>query len=503
MFRNALVSVSDKTGLEAFLKPLADQGMRIVSSGGTARYLEERGFKIIKVSEQTQFPEVMGGRVKTLHPYIHMPLLYRSEIEDDLSILKEHGLEPFDLVVVNLYPFTQALDKNLPLAEMVELIDIGGPTLLRASAKNFKNMTVVCDPSDYEGLLQKGKIELEDRKALAAKVFRHVSSYDHHISNYLSAGDTGEVPALQGDLKGSLRYGENPHQKAFWYQSSSWGLHQAQILQGKELSYNNLLDLDAALRSLFLFEGPTVISVKHNNPCGVARVKNIFEALQNSLQADPVSVFGGIIALNEPIDGTCAKELSGLFLECIVAPQVTDEAKDIFKKKSNLRVLEWPQMLEKSFSPWEYRSIMGGYLAQSQDRVPCDRTEWQLKVGELSENQWLDLEFAWKVCASLKSNAIAVTCGQQSVGLGMGQVNRVDAVQQALERAQKFHPGKKPLYLASDAFFPFPDSVEIAAEYGVKAIIQPGGSVKDAEVIAAAEKHGIPMVMTGRRHFRH
>jgi phosphoribosylaminoimidazolecarboxamide formyltransferase/IMP cyclohydrolase len=503
MFQNALVSVSDKTGLEDFLKPYAEKGMRIVSSGGTAQYLIDRGFEVTKVSEQTQFPEVMGGRVKTLHPNIHMPLLYRSDVEDDKKILKEHGLEPFDLVVVNLYPFASALEKSLPEREMVEFIDIGGPTLLRASAKNFSDISVVCDPSDYQWINEKDELTLDDRKKLSAKVFGHVSNYDSMISNYL-LGEESFGSEIKGTLKDELRYGENPQQKAYWYQKSPSGLHNAEILQGKALSYNNLLDLDAALKTLYLFDEPTVISVKHNNPCGVATSESIFSALTQSLKADPVSVFGGIIASNKVLDKDCAEELSKLFLECIVAPGLTDEAKAVFEKKKNLRVLVWEDLLKaKESQEFEFRNILGGYLAQSKDVVEVDTSGWKVIGDTPTTEQWENFKFAWKVCSALKSNAIAVTCGQQSVGLGMGQVNRVDAVKQALERAAQFHPDKKDLYLASDAFFPFADSIELAAKHGVKAIIQPGGSVKDAEVIAAAEKLKIPMVLTGRRHFRH
>ncbi|MCJ8275771.1 MAG: bifunctional phosphoribosylaminoimidazolecarboxamide formyltransferase/IMP cyclohydrolase, partial [Bdellovibrionales bacterium] len=305
MFKNALVSVSDKTGLEDFLKPFAEKGMRIVSSGGTAKYLQDKGFDVVKVSEQTQFPEVMGGRVKTLHPHIHMPLLYRSDVPEDGEILKERGLEPFDLVVVNLYPFAEALKKDFKQREMVEFIDIGGPTLLRASAKNFSDISVVCDPSDYKWINEKEELTLQDRQKLSAKVFSHVSRYDSMIANYLTGEETFGAQ-ITGTQKDKLRYGENPQQEAYWFQKEKMGLHQAEILQGKALSYNNLLDLDAALKALYLFDEPTVISVKHNNPCGVASAGTISEALKNSLKADPVSVFGGIIASNQVLDESCA-----------------------------------------------------------------------------------------------------------------------------------------------------------------------------------------------------
>ncbi|MEM7645311.1 MAG: bifunctional phosphoribosylaminoimidazolecarboxamide formyltransferase/IMP cyclohydrolase [Pseudomonadota bacterium] len=501
MFKNALVSVSDKTGLEDFLRPLADKGLRIVSSGGTARYLKERGFEVTLVSDQTQFPEVMGGRVKTLHPNIHMPLLQRADVVSDQETLAEHGLQPFDLLVVNLYPFAEALQKDLNEKEMVEFIDIGGPTLLRAAAKNFLSVSVVCDPQDYKWVNEKSELTQQDRKTLSAKVFRHVSQYDAMIANYLNP----ENPIWgAGRPHKVLRYGENPQQDGHWFVDSKQGIHEASILQGKELSYNNLLDLDASLQALSLFDEPTVVSVKHNNPCGVATATTIAEACEKSLAADPVSVFGGIIAFNRSIDKASASALTQLFLECIVAPGVDDEARDILASKKNLRVLIWPNLSETlKVKTASFRSLSGGYLWQSPDEVQIDSSQWDLVSGELSGEDRKGLEFSWKVCASLKSNAISITGVDQSYGLGMGQVNRVDAVEQALSRLKQFHPDQKNYYLASDAFFPFPDSIEKAAAGGVRGIVQPGGSVKDELVIAKAKELNIPMLLTGRRHFRH
>ncbi len=502
MFKNALVSVSNKVGLEEFLRPYANQGMRIVSSGGTASYLEERGFQVVRVKDQTGFPEVMGGRVKTLHPNIHMPILQRADNPEDQALLREYGLEAFDLVVVNLYPFKEGLKKDHSESEMVELVDIGGPTLLRASAKNFDSVTVVCDPEDYQWVQKTKEIDHQSRKKLAAKVFDHVSDYDRHIADYLMDSTTH---GLHGTLHKTLRYGENPSQSAAWFKGEGQGLHEAEILQGKELSYNNLLDLDAAVQALRQFQDEiTVISVKHNNPCGVASDATIASALEKSLKADPVSVFGGIIALNREIDGACARQLSALFLECIVAPSISPEAKELLAAKKNLRVLIWPNLLQESLhTETQFRTVLGGYLTQDQDRVAGHSDNWKLVSGELSPVDWKALSFAWRVCACLKSNAIAVTGVDQTLGLGMGQVNRVDAVEQAFGRAAKFHPEQSDKFLASDAFFPFPDSIELAAQHGVKAIIQPGGSIKDDAVIAKAKELGIPMVFTGTRHFRH
>ena len=547
MFKNALISVSEKTGLDSFLKNFKDEDLRIVSSGGTAGYLQEKGFKVVKVSEQTQFPEVMDGRVKTLHPFIHIPLLQRAEVDEDREILKQYDLQAFDLVVVNLYPFKQGLTKDIDPQEMIELIDIGGPTLLRAAAKNFKSVTVICDPQDYSWIGEKRKTSLQERQQLAAKVFSHIQDYDRSIADYLnrishtvgdgsyplvdSQEDFGVSPksssedkspletniyrkreldesssfTIQGQLHKTLRYGENPQQKARWYQYGSHGLHRAEMIQGKPLSYNNILDMESAIQALRLFnDRAAVVSVKHNNPCGVGEGGNIQEALDFSLSADPVSIFGGIVALNCEINTHCARELTRIFLEAVVAPGISDEAREVLAKKKNLRVLLWKDMLKSNFQKGpQFRSLEGGFLTQSEDQVSASVSQWETVSGELKKQDKLGLSFAWRVCASLKSNAIAVTSTNQSLGLGMGQVNRVDAVNQAFERASRFHPHEESLYLASDAFFPFPDSVELAVKNGAKAIVQPGGSIKDNEVIAKARELNVSMAFTGQRHFRH
>ncbi len=529
MFKNALISVSEKTGLDSFLKNL-NRNMRIVSSGGTAKYLQEKGFKVVKVSDQTQFPEVMDGRVKTLHPFIHIPLLQRAEVDEDQKILKEYNLQAFDLVVVNLYPFKQGLAEKFELREMIELIDIGGPTLLRAAAKNFKSVTVICDPRDYSWIGKKGETNLQERQQLAAKVFHHIQNYDRSIAFYLNSVSNTKEPTsasepnsginfynekedfnetsffeVYGQLHKILRYGENPQQKAGWYQYESHGLHRAEIIQGKPLSYNNILDLESAVMTLRLFnEKAAVVSVKHNNPCGVGEGGSIREALGFSLLADPVSVFGGIVALNREINASCAKELTQIFLEAVVAPGISDEARMILTKKKNLRVLIWKEMLESPpHKELQFRSLEGGFLIQNEDQVNDSVSQWKTVSGELSEQDRQGLIFAWRVCASLKSNAIAITSTNQSLGLGMGQVNRVDAVKQAFGRVSRFHPLEKSLYLASDAFFPFPDSVELAAKNGTTAIVQPGGSIKDDEIIAKARELNVSMAFTGQRHFRH
>lgn len=507
MFNNALVSVSDKSGLAEFLKPLVDQGLRVVSTGGTASYLEKNGIPVVMVKEQTGYPEVMDGRVKTLHPRIHMCLLARSQKKEDLDLLSKEGLEPFDLVIGNLYPFEENLNKPMDLEERVELIDIGGPSLLRAAAKNFSRITVVTDPQDYDWILSKGEVTESDRKALAAKVFSHVSRYDSLIASYLGQNLSSPEYSMGGTFVQSLRYGENPQQQASWYSRSrhSEGLQKAQLLQGKELSYNNLLDLDAAVETLSEFSSTTCVAVKHNNPCGVARRPSIQSAVQDALSADPVSVFGGIIAATDAIDKEAAESLVGLFLECVVAPDYSPEALEVLGQKKNLRILKWPDLMTQSSQPL-IRSLRGGFLVQTPDEVAQNwNDQWEVLASEsLSKEVQSDLLMAWKVCAHLKSNAIAIVSDQQTVGLGMGQVNRVDAVSQAIYRMNQFHSeAKENLVLASDAFFPFPDSIERAAEAGVRWVIQPGGSIKDEDVKQKAKELGVGLVLTGQRHFLH
>ena len=503
MFKNALVSVSDKTGLLDFIRPLAEQGIRLLSTGGTAEHLRDNGFKVIDVSEQTKFPEVMSGRVKTLHPHIHMGLLARDHVSEDLCLLKEYGLEPFDLVVGNLYPFAEAFKKGLKGRELVEYIDIGGPSFLRAAAKNFERICVVCDPLDYSWIHEKHELTLEDRKYLASKVFYHTSAYDSLVARALYERESSPKEfSLAGQLVSELRYGENPQQTAAWYGSTGvlGGLQNAEIIQGKALSYNNLLDLDAATSMLREFsDGPCCVSVKHNNPCGVGLGNDILTAVERSLAADPVSVFGGIVAVNKKIDVEEARRLTALFLECVVAPEYTLEALEVFKKKKNLRVLRWEMREGQGMS---VKTINGGFLIQSKDILE-NVSQWEFKGEEPNPKLMEVLVLAWKVAMKLKSNGIAIARPSQTVGLGMGQVNRVDAVSQAIGRMNEFHKGAKEVVLASDAFFPFADSIEVAASAGVKWVIQPGGSMKDPEVLERASKLGVNMVLTKTRHFLH
>jgi len=523
-FKNALVSVSDKTGLVEFLRPFVEQGLRVVSTGGTLRHLRENGIAAIEVSEQTGFPEVMDGRVKTLHPRVHMALLAREGNDGDAALLRTEGLEPFDLVIVNLYPFESARTRNLPDDELIEFIDIGGPSMLRSAAKSHDRIAVICDPEDYAWVASLPELTLADRRKLAARVYRHTARYDDLIAKTL-APEEDRPDTLVGRLVSELRYGENPHQKAWWYRSPELlrgGLHDAKILHGKPLSYNNILDLDAAYGSVAEFAEPAAVGVKHNNPCGVGSDDtSVSRAVQLAIQADPVSVFGGIIAVNRVVDLVAAEEMAKIFLECIIAPGFEPEALERLRKKKDLRLLAWPQVGEPS-TERQFRTVAGGYLVQTADRTNDgfstrhgfvagdgdhghggESAAWRV-IGEApSAAIKKDLMLAWKVCARLKSNAIALASGGRTVGLGMGQVNRVDAVEQAIARMRKHHAGAPDVCLASDAFFPFADSIELAAAAGVRWVIQPGGSIRDEDVIAKAGELGVNMILTGVRHFRH
>ena len=504
IFKNALVSVSDKTGLTGFLEPFAKRGTRLVSTGGTRRALAAAALASVDVADQTGFAEVMDGRVKTLHPRVHMALLARPGHTGDDQLLREADLAPFDLVVVNLYPFERALAKSPDTNDLIEEIDIGGPTLLRAAAKNFARVTVIVDPADYARVAAMDEVTLTERRRLAAKAFAHVSTYDAMIARALDPAARDAHYALGGTRVRDLRYGENPHQAATWYQrrGASGGWHDARVLQGKELSYNNLLDLDSAVGLLRELTGPAAVAVKHNNPCGVALDADPAAALAKCLAADPVSVFGAIVALNFAVTTEVANLLSAVFLECVVAPEFDERARGILAKKKNLRLLAWQDLARRADDD-RVHSIRGGFLVQDSDRVTAWDPAWSVRGEMPSAALRADLVLAWAVAAHLKSNAIALVAGQQTLGLGMGQVNRVDAVEHAIARAREFHPSARDAVLASDAFFPFADSIERAAAAGVRWIIQPGGSVRDDEVLARAHALGVNVVLTGRRHFRH
>ena len=512
IYRRALISVYDKTGLEDFLKPLIEKGLEIVSTGGTSGFLKSKGFEIEEVKDLTHFPELLSGRVKTLHPHIFIPLLARDWENEDQKTLKDHKIKAFDLLVVNLYPF-QEKTLNKTEKETVEWIDIGGPSLLRAGAKNYFRIMTVCDISDYRKVQKNNDLNL--RREMAVKVFDRLSNYNDSIAQTLKLSPkqiNQDRPreascdlSLSGRFFKKLRYGENPHQIASWYQNSSKGLHQAQIIQGKALSYNNILDFETALQTLKNFTEPCAVAIKHNNPCGVAISTNLYSALEKTLKADPLSVFGGVIALNQKVTEKETDLLKSIFLEGLIAPDFSDKALEALKEKTNLRVLKWSNMLDQTGHLESIRNITGGFLIQSQDLVEKEfNKNWKIFGEPADKEVKKDLLFAWKVSAHLKSNAIAVVQGGQTLGLGMGQVNRVDAVKIALNRVREFHPKQtENLVLASDAFFPFPDSIEWANKGGVSWIIQPGGSLKDPEILKKAEELKINMVLTGNRHFKH
>jgi phosphoribosylaminoimidazolecarboxamide formyltransferase / IMP cyclohydrolase len=510
MARLALLSTSDKTGLIDFARSLVEEfKFDLISSGGTASALKAAGLPVTKVSDYTGFPEILGGRVKTLHPRIHGGILARRDLPQDVVDLETHQIRPIDLVVVNLYPFEQTIaQENVTLPEALEQIDIGGPAMIRASAKNFAHLTVLCNPAQYDAYLQQlrssqGEVSLEFRQACAGEAFSHTAAYDSAIASYLSnqSGQPSQF-TLAGKPLQPLRYGENPHQGAAWYQTGTTnsGWSAATKLQGKELSYNNLVDLEAARRMIAEFTDTTAATIiKHTNPCGTAEGNSLLAAYQKAFNADSVSAFGGIVALNKPIDAPTAKELSKTFLECIVAPGCENEAQEILAKKSNLRVLILPDL---SGGPKEtVKAIAGGFLVQASDDVIEDTSKWQVVTEKQpTPEQIAELLFAWKVCKHVKSNAIVVTRDRTTIGVGGGQMNRVGSAKIALEQAGEKAQGA---FLASDGFFPFDDSVRTAAAAGIIAIVQPGGSMRDQDSIKAANELGLVMIFTGIRHFLH
>ncbi len=507
-----LVSTSDKTGLIEFLKPFVELGLELVSTGGTYEYLKKNNFNVAEVSEVTKFPEVLDGRVKTLHPTIHMGLLADKSNPQHMAQLKEHNVKAFDMVIGNLYPFEKtALNKKSTFEDLIENIDIGGPSFLRASAKNYKSVIILSSPLDYAWVQQKiisNTLNDDDKKRLALKVFSLTAYYDSLIVNKL-AENKEDLEYLNIPLKKKmhLRYGENAHQQAAWYINplEAANLGDIEIHQGKELSYNNLLDLDAAVNLVKLFESPTCVVVKHNNPCGAATAHDVKTAAQKAIQSDPKSIFGGIIAINKPVDLATCELFKDIFLECIVAPEFSAESLKFLSLKKNLRVLTLKSLNVSNASHLSYKSISGGALIQQADSFL--RPDWQFRGEKPSQDMLQDMVFGEKVAAALKSNAIAIVYKGQTVGLGMGQVNRVDAVKHAVERMldckSRFNIDLSEVILVSDAFFPFADSVELIANYGIKWIVQPGGSVQDEKVFEAAEQKSINMIITGRRHFKH
>lgn len=496
----ALLSVHDKTGLVDFARGLHHLGWVLMASGGTAQLLRESQLLVTEVADYTGSPEILGGRVKTLHPAIHGGILAR-DTEEHKDELTQLGWHLIDMVVVNLYPFEETIaHPDVTLAEAIEQIDIGGVTLIRAAAKNHQRVSLVCDPQDYKQVLdalQSGGVNEELRKKMAVKGFRMTTHYDAMIADYL--GETKSHSLKLYPLQ-SLRYGENPHQSAqvFGYQAGQGPLG-GRVLQGKELSYNNLLDLDAAWRAVVSFEKCSVVIVKHLSPCGIASADQQLDAYQRALASDPVSAFGGIVAFNRALDAETAESVSQLFVECIVAPGFSAGALQVLAKKKNLRLLEMPDLMIDPLV--EYRSITRGVLQQSIDLGDPQGTQWRMVTEkEPTVQQLADLKFAWKACQHVKSNAIVFAKEEATIGIGGGQPNRVDCVVMAAQRAGEKAQGA---VMASDAFFPFADSVEKAAAAGIIAIVQPGGSVRDQESIDACNRLGIAMVFTGVRHFRH
>jgi phosphoribosylaminoimidazolecarboxamide formyltransferase / IMP cyclohydrolase len=522
----AILSVSDKSGLVDFCRALAARGVDLISTGGTAKALADAGLPVKNVSEVTGFPEMLDGRVKTLHPKIHGGILARRHRPDDLAAIKSHGVELVDLVVVNLYPFaTAAANPDTPFDELVEQIDIGGPSLLRAAGKNFRDVMVVVDPADYprvlEQLARPGGPTLEFKFELMRKAFAHTAQFDALITETMGTitcegetftrGGAGFQTFHETGVEAvPLRYGENPHQKARWISLPS-GQGDWQVHQGKGLSYTNLLDLDAALRIVLEFSEPTATVIKHTNPCGTATGTSIADAYVRARDTDPLSAFGGIVGLNRPVDAATAKAITSTFIEAVIAPSIDADATEILAKKTNMRVVTTDFAAFQSGGGEEMRSILGGMLIQDRDTVAEAQAPWP--AGEMkvvtkrhpTEEEWTALRFAWRVCAHVKSNTIVFTSADRSLAVGAGQMSRVDAVKVAVMKAASAQP---PILLkgsvaASDAFFPFRDGLDAIADAGAAAVVQPGGSVKDAEVIAAADERGLAMVFTGRRHFRH
>ncbi len=516
--KTALISVSDKSGLDKVVQSLKEHNIKIVSTGGTAKAIAAMDADVTDISSLTNFPEMMDGRVKTLHPNVHGGLLSIRDNKNHVQSQEEHGIGDIDLIIVNLYPFEETIKSEKNEEICIENIDIGGPAMLRSAAKNHKFVTVVTDTYDYDELIDeikknKGSTTLEFRKKLAAKTFSTTAYYDSLISNWFYQDRNEEVGKFSaaGKLSSTLRYGENPHQSASLYKSSmqNSGIPQATLLQGKELSYNNINDADAALQLIKEFEKatPTVAIIKHANPCGVASGSTLHEAYTKAFSCDTTSAFGGIIALNQKIDKDSAEQIIKIFTEVIIAPGITDEAKAILKTKNNLRVLLLSSLHEKNSSQ-NFKSIEGGILIQSNDDKDTNKSDLKVVTEKKpSDSEIEDMLFAFKVCKHVKSNAIIYVKNKKTIGIGAGQMSRVDSAKIASQKNSEMEKSEENSLensvVASDAFFPFADGLLVTISSGAKAVIQPGGSVKDDEVIEAANKAGISMVFTGTRHFRH
>ena len=515
--RRALISVSDKAGVAEFARALAGLGVQILSTGGTAKLLEKEGLRVTEVAAHTGFPEMLDGRVKTLHPKIHGGILARRDSREHMAAIEKAGIAPIDLIVVNLYPFEATVaDPDCTLQNAIENIDIGGPAMLRAAAKNYGGVAVVVDPADYAKVLEEiratGGVAEATRFALAKKVFAHTASYDGAIANHLFSLDADnrrrpypEVLNLQFLKRQEMRYGENPHQSAAFYRDQhpvAGGIASFSVLQGKELSYNNVADSDAAWECVKSFAEPACVIVKHANPCGVAIGANPLAAYRKAFSTDPTSAFGGILAFNRALDRAAAAEIGKQFAEVIIAPRVEPEAREFLAAKQNLRVLEVPMSHE--VQAHDFKRVGGGLLVQSSDDKVLEKKDLVVKTKKQpTESQWADLLFAWKVAKYVKSNAIVFCRDGATVGVGAGQMSRIDSARIAAIKAQNAGLAVAGSVVASDAFFPFRDGLDAVIDAGAAAVIQPGGSVRDEEVIAAADERGIAMLFTGVRHFRH
>ncbi|MBM7616019.1 bifunctional phosphoribosylaminoimidazolecarboxamide formyltransferase/IMP cyclohydrolase [Alkaliphilus hydrothermalis] len=508
MIKRALISVSDKRGIVEFATKLSQLGIEILSTGGTAKLLRDSGLNAIDASDVTGFPECLDGRVKTLHPVIHGGILAMRSNPHHMEKIEQLDIKPIDMVIINLYPFKETISKeDVTLEDAVENIDIGGPTMLRSAAKNYPDVTVIIDPKDYDKVLEeienRGNTTLDTRYNLALKVFQHTSHYDTLIAGYLGRGlkTFPETLTMTYEKVQDLRYGENPHQKAAFYRefgSQAGALGGGEQLQGKALSFNNINDTNGALELLKEFDKPTIVAVKHTNPCGVATAENIFEAYKKAYEADPQSIFGGIVAANDQIDGQTADMMKDIFLEVVVAPDFTAEALEIFKAKKNVRLIKLEDIKAKK-QGYDMKKVLGGILVQEKDDALLEEIKTVTEKAP-SEKEMEDLLFAFKVVKHVKSNAIVLVKDQQTVAIGPGQVSRIWALDNAVKNA---HLDLKGSVLASDAFFPFRDCVDAAYKAGVTAIIQPGGSIKDEDSIKACNEVGIGMVFTGMRHFKH
>jgi phosphoribosylaminoimidazolecarboxamide formyltransferase/IMP cyclohydrolase len=506
----ALISVSDKRGIVPFAQGLVDLGWEIVSTGGTHAALQAAGISTLTVEGLTGFPELLDGRVKTLHPYVHAALLARRELPSHRAALAERGIQPIDLLAVNLYPFRETVAKpQVTFEDAIENIDVGGPTMLRSAAKNYESVTVIVDPTEYPrilDMLRSGGVPEECRRSLAAKVFSHTADYDAAIARYLTPHEEGLPSVIGGSFERlfPLRYGENPGQRAALYVNEEpRGFRDLKQHQGKELSFNNLLDIEAGITTVSLWSNrPACAIIKHTTPSGVALGKSAEESFRKALAGDPQSAYGGVVAFNTVVDQRTAEAMRDLFLEVVVAPSVSDDALQVFSTRKNLRVVELP--VGRGEPTLDYKRVRGGFLVQDRFQFdPSDATWKAVTVRPPTPTEMIDLRFAWAAVSAVKSNAVILVRDEMTVGIGAGQMSRVDSSFLAVHKARQQGHDPKGTVLASDAFFPFADGVDEAAAAGVTAIVQPGGSVRDAEVIAAADRHGLAMIFTGKRQFRH